>query len=126
MRGVFKYAYEAGLSDKPPRYGPGFKKPSAKVLRQNRAKRGLCMFEREELLAVLAIAPPILKGMVMLAINCGLGNNDVATLPVKAADLKRGWLAYPLPKTGVERRAPLLAGDRECHQDRADRSPQAE
>jgi hypothetical protein len=53
VRGVFRYGYEAGLIDKPPRYGPGFKKPSAKVLRQNRAKRGLRMFEREELLAVL-------------------------------------------------------------------------
>jgi integrase len=107
VRGVFKYAYEAGLTDKPTRYGPGFKKPSAKVLRQNRAKRGLRMFEREELLAVLAVATPVLKGMVLLAVNCGLGNNDVARLPVKAADLKRGWLVYPRPKTGVERRAPL-------------------
>ncbi|MGA2255932.1 MAG: tyrosine-type recombinase/integrase [Thermoguttaceae bacterium] len=107
VRGVFKYAYEAGVTDKPPRYGPGFKKPSANVLRQNRAKRGLRMFEREELLAVLAVATPVLKGMVLLAINAGLGNHDVATLPVKAVNLKHGWLTYSRPKTGLERRVPL-------------------
>jgi len=107
IKGIFRYGYDAGLLDKPPRYGPGFKKPSAKVLRQNRAKRGLRMFERDELLVLLNASPPIIKAMVLLAVNAGLGNNDVATLPMKAIDLKHGWLTFPRPKTGVERRAPL-------------------
>jgi integrase len=109
VRSVFKFGYESGLLDKPPRFGPGFKKPSAEVLRQNRAKRGLHRFERDELQALLAVAPPILKAMVLLGVNGGLGNADVATLPIKALDLKRGWLTYPRPKTGIERRIPLWA-----------------
>jgi len=31
----------------------------------------------------------------------------VALLPVRALDTKSGWLEYPRPKTGVERRIPL-------------------
>ena len=107
IRSVFKYGYEAGILDKPVRFGPGFKKPSAKVLRQNRAKAGLRMFEREELLALLDATPSIQKSMVLLAINGGLGNHDVATLPIKAINIKSGWLTYPRPKTGIERRIPL-------------------
>ena len=107
VRSIFKFGYESGLLDKPPRFGPSFKKPSAKVLRQNRARRGLRMFEREELLALLDACLPTQKAMVLLGINGGLGNHDVATLPTKALDLKKGWLVYPRPKTGIERRIPL-------------------
>jgi integrase len=42
-----------------------------------------------------------------LAANGGLGNHDVATLPMNALDLKKGWLDYARPKTGVARAAPL-------------------
>ncbi len=107
VRSLFRYSQEAGLSDKTPRYGPGFKKPSAKTLRKVRAKRGLRMFERDELLALLAVAPPTIKAMVLLAVNAGLGNNDCATLPMRALDLERGWLVYPRPKTGIARKIPL-------------------
>ncbi|MGO9110247.1 MAG: tyrosine-type recombinase/integrase [Thermoguttaceae bacterium] len=107
VRSLFRYGQEAGLSDKIPRYGPGFKKPSAKTLRKVRAKRGLRMFERDELRSVLAVAPPTMKAMILLAINAGLGNNDCATLPVRALNLERGWLVYPRPKTGIERKTPL-------------------
>src|SRR5262249_9549067 len=37
IRAVFKYGYEAGLLDRPIRYGPDFRGPSKKVLRLNRA-----------------------------------------------------------------------------------------
>ena len=107
IRGVFRYGYEAGLIDKPVRFGPDFHKPSAKVLRLERAKRGTRMYEREELLALLAAAGPNLKGMLLLGVNGGLGNADVARLTYKALDLKRGWLTYPRPKTGIDRRIPL-------------------
>ena len=107
VKGVFKFGYEAGLLDRLPRYGPQFKKPSAKVLRKTRAAKGLRMFEREELLALLDVAPPIQEAMVLLAVNGGLGNSDVATLPIRAVNLKTGWLAYARPKTGVDRRIPL-------------------
>ena len=39
-----------------------------------------------------------------------MGNSDVAQLPMKALDLERGWMAYPRPKTGIDRRCPLWPG----------------
>lgn len=48
-----------------------------------------------------------LKTMFLLGINGGLGNSDVVTLPLSALKLKSGWLNFPRPKTGIDRRIPL-------------------
>jgi len=107
IRVVFNYAYNAGLVDKPVRYGPTFKRPSRKTLRKVRHERGSRMFEAEEIRSMLEEAAIQLKAMILLGINCGFGNADVATLPKSALDLKNGWVNYPRPKTGVPRRCPL-------------------
>ncbi len=48
-----------------------------------------------------------LKAMVLLGINAGLGQSDIANLPLAALGLDGGWLNYPRPKTGIDRRCPL-------------------
>ena len=106
-RTVFKYGFEAGLIDKPVRFGPEFKKPSAGVLRRHRAANGERMIEAAPLKRLLGAAPVPLKAMILLGINCGLGNHDIAMLPIAALDLDGGWLNFPRPKTGVKRRCPL-------------------
>jgi integrase len=45
--------------------------------------------------------------MILLGINCGFGNSDVGLLPMSAVDLARGWVSFPRPKTGANRRCPL-------------------
>ncbi|MEQ8787142.1 MAG: tyrosine-type recombinase/integrase [Pirellulaceae bacterium] len=107
IRVVFNYAYESGLIDKPMRYGPHFKKPSKKTLRVARAERGPRMLEAEEIRAILDVASPQLKAMILLGINCGFGNTDCGTLPLRALDLDGGWIDFPRPKTGIDRRCPL-------------------
>lgn len=128
VRIVFKYGYDSGLIDRPVRYGPGFDKPSRKTLRKARHERGKRMFEPNELNTILdvlagdaitlpsiadkgrrvAIKPnPVLKAMVLLGINCGFGQTDLANLPKSALNLDSGWCEFPRPKTGVERRCPL-------------------
>jgi integrase len=107
VRSVFKHAFEAGLIDRPIRFGPGFVPPSAKVLRLHRANRGLRMFEAHEICRMLDAAGVQLKAMILLGVNCGYGNADVGTLPLSALDLDAGWVRYPRPKTGIDRRAPL-------------------
>jgi len=107
VRSVFRYGYEAGLIDRPVRFGPGFRKPSAKVLRLNRAKNGLRLWEPMEIRKVLHHASPNMHAMILLGINGGLGNTDVGLLPITAVDLTRGRLSYPRPKTGILRRIPL-------------------
>ncbi len=48
-----------------------------------------------------------LKAMILLGINGGMGNTDCSSLPLSALDLDGGWLNYPRPKTGVDRKIPL-------------------
>ncbi len=109
VRSVFKYAFAAELVDRPVRFGPNFKQPSKSVLRKERAKNGPRMFEADELRRIIdeLDGDPIMRSMVLLGINCGFGNTDVASLPQSAVDFGAGWIDYPRPKTGAERRCPL-------------------
>jgi integrase len=104
---VFNYALKTGLIDKPMLFGEGFRRPSKKVLRKHRQEQGPKMFEPAEIRRMLAAAGQPLKVMILLGVNCGYGNSDVGTVPLTALDLKGGWLSYPRPKTGIERRCPL-------------------
>lgn len=106
-RSIFKFADEMGLIDRVVRFGPGFKKPSRKKLLQERARNGVKRFSREQILALLKVAGPMMKGMVLLGINCGFGNGDCSALPISALNLEGGWLNFPRPKTGIDRRVPL-------------------
>ena len=83
-RSVFKYGYEAGLLDRPVRFGPHFKRPSALVLRRHRNASGPKMFEAHEIRRLLEHADQPLKSMILLGINAGFGNHDCATLPRRA------------------------------------------
>jgi integrase len=107
IRVLFKYAHDARLIDHPVWFGPLFKRPSKKVLRRARAANGPRMFESDELRRILDAVGQPLRAMVLLGINCGFGNADVARLPQAAVDLDKGWIDYPRPKTGVPRRCPL-------------------
>lgn len=107
IRGVFKYGYESGLIANPVRFGPEFVKPSRRVIRKARAAVGPRMFEPAELRALIEAASQPVKTMILLALNCGFGNADCGTLPIDAVDLDKGWIDYPRPKTGIERRCPL-------------------
>ena len=109
VRGVFKYGYDAGLIDKPVRYGPDFKRPSNKVLRKHRNKNGERMFEASELVRILDAAGVQLKAMILLAANCAFGNEDCGRLSKTNIDLDNGWISFPRPKTGVQRRCPIWA-----------------
>jgi len=107
IRTIFKYGFETGLLDKPVRFGPEFKKPSRKVIRQVRNANGPRMFEADELRIIVEAAKHPLKAMIYLGINCGFGQSDIGSLPMSAIDLEQGWIDYPRPKTAVMRRIPL-------------------
>ena len=134
VRMVFKFCLDDGLISSPVKYGQGFKKPSKKDLRLHRQKRdaehGKRMFESAELRRILDAldgnvevevlengeptgesekipADPVMKAMVLLGINCAFGQSDLANLPKTALDFVTGWVDYPRPKTGVERRCKL-------------------
>lgn len=110
-RSVFKYAVESDLIDKVVKFGPKFKVPSKqdkpKAKAKSRQQNGKKMFDAGEIRRMLDAAGPQLRAMILLGINGGLGNTDCADLPMSALDLEAGWLDYPRPKSGIERRIPL-------------------
>jgi hypothetical protein len=69
VRAVFKYALDTAMIDRPVVDGPGFKRPSQKTLRLNRASKGVRMFEAEELCRMLDAAGQPMKAMILLGIN---------------------------------------------------------
>ena len=70
------------------------------------------MFTPEELRSLITCAGPQLRAMILLALNAGLGNNDLAQLCT--SNLQDDWLDYPRPKTGIGRRVPLWRETREA------------
>jgi integrase len=122
VRTVFKYAYESGLLTQPIRYGPTFKKPSKKVMRVHRAEQGPKLFTADEIRSMIGAATQPLKAMILLGINAALGNNDCGQLPLSALELDTGWIVFPRPKTGIDRKAKLwpetIAALREAIADR--------
>jgi integrase len=107
VKTVFRYGTDNGLIDKAVRFGTEFRKPDKAVLRRHRAKNGAKMLEAGEVRKLADAADPQLRAMVLLGVNCGFGNTDVATLPLTALDLDGGWVTFPRPKTGIARRCPL-------------------
>ncbi|MHC4647020.1 MAG: tyrosine-type recombinase/integrase [Planctomycetota bacterium] len=107
VRVMLNHALANGLIEKPPQYGTAFEKPSRAVLRRNKAARPARYFTAAELRTLIAKAGYPMKAMLLLAINCGFGNADLATLPLDACNLEAGWVSHPRPKTGIERRCPL-------------------
>ncbi len=99
--------------EKLPQFGPAMKAPSRKALDRQRKEQGQRMIGAKPLRTILRAAEEKhgagekLKAMILLGINCGFGNTDCAKLTRLVVDLEKGWIDFPRPKTGVERRCPL-------------------
>ena len=121
IRCIFKFAFDSGTGYlRPVRFGAEFAKPTKRTMRMARHARGPRMFEPKEIKALLKGAGVQMRAMILLGLNCGLGNTDVAALPRSALDLKAGILNFPRPKTGIARRAVLwpetIAAPQSCGQ----------
>lgn len=104
---ILTWAYEEELIDATVRTGKRFKRPSKKVRRRIRQQAGPKLFTADELRTLIDAAGVPLRALILLGINTGMGNTDLATMPQSAVNLKTGWHEHGRPKTGVERRAPL-------------------
>ena len=107
---IINFSNKNGFTDRPIVTGAYFEKPSADELRKDRANQdhgGVLMLEANQIRDVLAQARPNIKAMILLGINVGMGNEDVARLEFRHIDIETGWLDFPRPKTGVKRRAKL-------------------
>lgn len=99
------------LTKTPIRTGPDFRPPSRLVQRREDANKerqhGLRMFEPQEIHALLAAAPVTFRAMILLGLNCGMGNTDCSSLNRSAIDFRSHWLDYPRPKTLIPRKVKL-------------------
>lgn len=124
IRVVFNYAFQNYHIDQPIRYGEGFKRPSKRTLRTTRAKGNKRFFEAAEIRQLLELADVKLRAMILLGINCGLGNADCGNLENRHIDLDRSWLNFPRPKTGIERRCWLWPETVEAIRQAVDQRPE--
>jgi integrase len=104
---AFYYAKEAKLLKQDMEFGPDFNRASKKELRIHRTKQPLKLFTRDEIRRMIDKATPSMRAILLLGINCGFGNADCGRLPLSALDLAGGWVNFPRPKTGINRRCPL-------------------
>jgi integrase len=107
VRTLFKFAFDSDLIEKPVKFGPSFKRPGSKVLRRERQAKGKRLLDAASTKSMLKLASQQIRAMILLGINCGLGNTDCARLQRRHIDLENGWLDYPRPKTGIARRCKL-------------------
>jgi integrase len=107
VRSLFRWLSDSKIISGPFTFGPEFKKPSARALRRSRRETGKKLFSREQIRVLLDESGIHFRAMILLGINCGFGNTDVATLPIGAVDLDSLLVDYPRPKTEVDRVCPL-------------------
>lgn len=105
-RMIFKWGHESELIHLP-RFGPDFKIAGKRLARSHKAATGAKLLTAEEIKALLKHADAQMTAIVLLGLNAGLGNADIAGLPISSLDLVSGVLDFPRPKSGVARRSPL-------------------
>ncbi|MGD0654815.1 MAG: site-specific integrase [Thermoguttaceae bacterium] len=107
IKAFFNFALDERHLERAVRYGQGFKVPSATVLRRERERKGIRMFQADQIRSLLSLAKAQMKAMILLGINCGFGNNDCAMLSKRAVELPGGWVNFTRPKTSSRRHNPL-------------------
>ncbi|MCA8994751.1 MAG: tyrosine-type recombinase/integrase [Planctomycetaceae bacterium] len=106
-RMIFRWGYESEILDKLPRFGPDFKATTKRAQRISKAANGPKFLANQTIQKLLEHADPNFKTMILLGINAGFGNTDIANLKQSMLSLDDGWVLFPRPKTGVERKVPL-------------------
>lgn len=102
-RMVFKFANE--ILDCNVKYKQALRSPEKKLIRERRVAAGERMFEAAEIRTLIENADPNMLVVTLLGINCGFGPTDMVELTTDR--IRDGFIDYPRPKTGVQRRCPL-------------------
>lgn len=103
---VFSHAVKEGHVDRVV-YGADFKELSEKQKTEIEQSAGDKYLDRETIRQLLAAANYRFRAMLLLGINCGMGNADCARLRIDELDLDGGWYETKRGKTAVRRCAKL-------------------
>jgi integrase len=107
LRVFLNWTWKAELIPTAPRYGDEFSPPSRKEQRRKRAKDGRKDFTAEQIRSILTHCHPPMKAMVLIALNGGVGNLDLANMQFShLTDIAVDPIVvdYPRGKTGAPRR----------------------
>lgn len=88
-------------------FGHDFKGPARRVIRKQMNARQDKTLTAEQIHKLMAVANDQAKALILLGINGGYGNSDVAALPAEAVDLDAGIIDYHRHKTQARRVVPL-------------------
>jgi len=83
-----------------------FRKPSKRNLEKEKPD-AVKAFDASEIRLLVSSAGLNMQAMILLAINCGLGNTDIAALTEENFDFENRWVTKKREKTGTFRRIPL-------------------
>lgn len=108
VRSMFQFGQRRGLVSRKLNFKECFERPPAKVLRMHRdSQKSRRQFTPAEILALLKVAQPNTRVMILLGIQAGFGNTECTLLPLDCLKREPGWLNYARTKTGTMRRIPL-------------------
>jgi integrase len=105
-RAVFNHASKNGWIEKNLNtlWGTEFNPPSKTAIRKASSQVEK-LFTADEVRRLVELASPQLRAMILLAIQGGYGNLDLAM--IERQDIQDGWLTRRRNKTGTKRRTPL-------------------
>lgn len=117
VRMALQWGYDNDYIERIPRYGTSFQFPGRGQHRLERAEKPVKLFTATQLRDLVRKATPSMKAMLLLGINCGYLQSDLAELPIQfdgdsgnpnRVHLGRGpYIRFDRPKTGVRRKCTL-------------------
>lgn len=109
-RAVFRFAStDNRLIDRQLPFQSALKSIPKREMRRHKNKQPPRLLTPEEIRAVLSVASSHLKAMILLSVNGGLNNSDIANLELAKFKKMPDVLTYPRHKTSFMRVVPLWA-----------------
>jgi len=115
IRSLFKHGYDSGVLEAPVRLGQGFNPPDKEARAELAARKAEEIYSGPDIETLLNKTAEIYKPhlavpcrlMILLGINNGFANTDVADLPLDAAMHAAGGGILHVERNGLVRRCPL-------------------
>jgi integrase len=124
VRSIFKFAYDTGLIDRPANFGTEFKKPPQLAYRQHENAKGDQSLTSDEIKSLLKHASVNMRAMILLGLQAGFSNVELAELP--RAAIKGDWIEWPRAKTATKRRIPMWTETKQAIQKAIKAGPDGE